>query len=87
MESDSTQVKIGFVNRITEVIENENKGKLSEFKDLGKKKLAYEIRKNTEGRYILFEFACNSELISELERVYRITTEVIKFVVVRKDEE
>ena len=54
---------------------------------MGKRKLAYEIKKNSEGIYVLINFEANPTLIKELERVYRITDEVIKFIVVRKDEE
>ncbi len=64
-----------------------NDGKVEEVKELGKKKLAYEIKKNKEGNYVAINFEANPELIKELERVYRITDEVIKFIVVKKDEE
>ena len=62
-------------------------GKVESVEELGTKKLAYEIRKNSEGIYVLINFEANPALIKELERVYRITDEVIKFIVVRKDEE
>ena len=65
---------------------NEN-GKVEEVVDMGKRKLAYEIKKNSEGIYVLINFEAAPSLIKELERVYRITDEVIKFIVVRKDEE
>ena len=61
-------------------------GKLEKVDELGKKRLAYEIKKNTEGYYVVFTFEANPEFISELERIYRITDEVIKFIVVKKDE-
>ena len=64
-----------------------NNGKVSSVEEIGKKKLAYEIKKNSEGIYVLINFEANPTLIKELERVYRITDEVIKFIVVRKDEE
>ena len=64
-----------------------NDGKLESIEDMGKRKLAYEIKKHKEGIYVLFNFEANPEHIKELERVYRITDEVIKFIVVRKDEE
>lgn len=54
---------------------------------MGNRKLAYEIGKNTEGYYVVFDFTAKPELITELERNYRITDEIIKFIVVRKDEE
>ena len=64
-----------------------NAGKVESVEELGKKKLAYEIKKNSEGIYVLINFEAEPSLIKELERVYRITDEVIKFIVVRKDEE
>lgn len=62
-------------------------GKVESVEEMGKRKLAYEIKKNSEGIYMLINFEANPTLIKELERVYRITDEVIKFIVVRKDEE
>ena len=62
-------------------------GKVESVEEMGKRKLAYEIKKNSEGIYVLINFEANPTLIKELERAYRITDEVIKFIVVRKDEE
>lgn len=62
-------------------------GKVEKVEELGKKKLAYEIRKHKEGNYVVINFEAKPELIKELERIYRITDEVIKFIVVRKDED
>ena len=59
-------------------------GKVEQVNELGKKKLAYEIKKNKEGYYVVYEFEANPSLISELERNYRIADEVIKFIVVKK---
>ena len=52
--------------------------------ELGKKKLAYEVKKNKEGYYVVYDFEANPNLIAELERNYRITDDVIKFIVVKK---
>ena len=63
-----------------------NSGKVDSVEEIGKKKLAYEIKKNKEGYYIVFKFEANPELITELERIYRITDEVIKFIVIKEEE-
>lgn len=63
---------------------NEN-GKVESVENIGKKKLAYEIKKFTEATYMLFNFEAKPESIAELERVYRITDTIIKFIVVRKE--
>ena len=52
---------------------------------MGKKKLAYEIKKFNEATYMLFNFEAKPDSIAELERVYRITDDIIKFIVVKKD--
>ena len=59
-------------------------GKLEQVNELGKKKLAYEVKKNKEGYYVVYDFEANPSLIAELERNYRITDEVIKFIVIKK---
>ena len=53
--------------------------------DLGEKKLAYEVRKSQRGYYYLIKFNAKSTSIAELERIYRITDEIIKFIVVREN--
>jgi len=72
------------IAKITDLI-NSN-GKLEKVDELGKKKLAYEIKKNSEGYYVVLNFEANPNLVAELERVYRITDEVIKFIVVREND-
>ena len=70
------------IDRFSTLINND--GKLEKVDELGKKKLAYEIDKNKEGFYVVFEFDANPSLIAELERNYRIADEVIKFITVKK---
>lgn len=72
------------VQKFTDLINTD--GKLEKADELGRKKLAYEIQKNTEGFYVVFYFEANPNLISELERIYRITDEVIKFMTVKVEE-
>ena len=62
---------------------NEN-GKVETVENMGKKKLAYNINKFNEGTYMLFNFEAKPDSIKELERVYRITDDIIKFIVVKK---
>ncbi len=64
---------------------NEN-GKVESVEHMGKKKLAYEIKKQAEGTYLLFNFEAKPDSIKELERVYRITDDIMKFIVVRKED-
>ena len=61
-------------------------GTVTSVEKMGKRKLAYEIQKQKEGFYIVIKFEAKPELIAELERNYRITDEVIKFMVVKEEE-
>ena len=61
-------------------------GKVDSVEEMGKRKLAYDIKKFTEGYYLVIKFEAKPELIAELERNYRITDEVIKFLVVKVEE-
>ena len=71
------------VEKFTTLI-SEN-GTVESTEEWGKKKLAYPIKKQNEGYYVLVNFTSNQEFIDELERVYNITDEVIKHIVVKKD--
>ena len=80
---DEDKVK-SLVDRFSDLI-NKN-GKVEKVDTLAKKKLAYEVKKNREGIYVVFYFEAEPTLIAELERNYRITDEVIKFIVVKVEE-
>ena len=69
--------------KFTDIINND--GKVEKIEDLGKKKLAYEVKKNKEGYYVVINFEANSDLIAELERNYRIMDEVIKFITIKEE--
>ena len=60
-------------------------GKVESVEEIGKKKLAYPVKKNPEGFYVLINFESDGSINSELERNFRITDEVIKFIVIKKD--
>ena len=54
---------------------------------LGRRKLAYLVRKFSEGNYVLMTIDADGKLVAELERRLRVTEPVIKFITVRMDEE
>jgi small subunit ribosomal protein S6 len=54
---------------------------------LGRRKLAYQVRKFNDGNYILLTLEANGAVVLELERRLRVTEQVIKFITVRMDEE
>ena len=72
------------VTKFTDLINND--GKVENVEEVGMKKLAYEIKKHSEGYYVVFTFEANPEHVSELERIYRITDSVLKFLTIRKED-
>jgi len=64
----------------------EQGGELLKTDKWGRKKLAYEVQKFSEGYYTLFEMNAGPTLIAELERRFRNNDAVIKYLSVRMDE-
>ncbi len=71
------------ITKFTDLINSD--GKVENVDEMGLRKLAYEIQKKSEGYYVVYSFEANPQLIAELERVYRITDGIMKFITVRKD--
>ena len=54
---------------------------------MGKRRLAYDVKKFQEGQYVLFTLTSDGKSVAELERRLRVAEPVIKFITVRTDEE
>ncbi len=62
-------------------------GSIKTTEKLGRRKLAYTVRKFNDGNYVLLTVDADGKLIAELERRLRVTEPVIKYITVRMDEE
>ena len=62
------------------------KGTVKSVDKMGKRRLAYVVRKFMDGFYVLMTVAGTGEMVHELERRLRVTEPVIKFITVRIDE-
>ena len=51
----------------------------------GRKRLAYEVQDQKEGYYVLMHFEAPADFPAELERNFKITEGVMKYLVTRKD--
>lgn len=65
----------------------EEKGaQIADIEQWGKRKLAYPIKKHTEGIYVIFTLEePSAEAVSELERRFKVSDSVIRFLTVRID--
>ena len=61
-------------------------GVVSEVEEWGKKKLAYEVQKQSEGFYYFIQFEAESNVPAVVEQDVRIMDNVLRFLCVRKDE-
>lgn len=78
---------IGSLNKeITELVEGTG-GSVVKTDDMGRRALAYQIKKFTEGYYFLFEIEGSGKEIAELERRMRVNDKIIRYLTVRVDEE
>lgn len=81
-EEDLDKLIEGFSGTVTT-----NGGEVKSVEKMGRRRLAYVVRKFQDGLYILMNVAADGKLIAELERRLRVTEQVIKFITVRTDEE
>jgi len=57
-------------------------GELESTEEWGKRKFAYEVQKQKEGYYVLMNFSANPDFPAELERNFKITEGILKYLVV-----
>lgn len=76
--------RTALIEKFTGIINND--GEVTKVDEWGTRKLAYEIKKVNEGYYVLVDFNANTELPKELERNFRISDDVLRYVVINKED-
>jgi small subunit ribosomal protein S6 len=61
-------------------------GEVEKVEEWGNKRLAYEIEKIREGYYVLVNFLANPTLPKELERNFKISDDVMRYIVINLEE-
>ena len=61
-------------------------GEVEKTEKRGRKRLAYEVKDFKEGFYVLTEFKADPAQITELERLVKLNDDVIRHIVIRKEE-
>jgi len=80
-EEETKQYVEKFANVITE-----QGGVITKMDLWGKRRLAYEVKKLKEGYYVLVLFQGEPAAAQELERIFKITESVIRYLVIRVDD-
>lgn len=60
-----------------------NGGEITKHDVMGKRRLAYEINKFRDGIYVLVNFNAAPEVVAELDRVMKISDEIIRYLIVQ----
>jgi small subunit ribosomal protein S6 len=81
-EEDADKLIAGFSATVTG-----GGGVVKSVEKMGRRKLAYMVRKFNDGNYVLMTIEAGGPVVLELERRLRVTEPVIKFITVRTDEE
>lgn len=70
------------ISRIKELITS-NGGEINEIEDWGRKRLAYMVNKNKIGYYAIFRFDALPDLVSKLERFYKLDESVLRYLTIK----
>ena len=81
-EEDVDKLIAGFATTVTN-----GGGTVKSTEKMGRRKLAYLVRKFNDGNYVLMTIDADGVVVAELERRLRVSEPVIKFITVRMDEE
>jgi len=80
LDEESTKA---VVEKFTSMIESN--GQLESIEEWGNRKLAYPINDKKEGYYVLVNYSAPAEFPREFERVFKITDDILKFLIIRKE--
>ncbi len=73
------------MTKVTTLIESVN-GTITEVKKWGKRRLAYEINDIKDGFYVVVTFDTDPSTITEIDRVLKLTEEILRFMITRDED-
>jgi small subunit ribosomal protein S6 len=73
------------IARFEDVVKNNN-GEVVKTDRWGKRRLAYEVDGKSDGFYVLMTFKSEKEATQELERLLRLSDDIIRHLVIKKEE-
>jgi small subunit ribosomal protein S6 len=79
-EADDKAVQ-AVTDRVSQVLQ-EHGGQVGAINKWGRRRLAYELKRQSEGFYVVVEFQAEPDAVKELDRVLMLVDEVIRFKVV-----
>jgi small subunit ribosomal protein S6 len=86
IDPDLTEDAYNLASEKLKGVVNANGGTVLTYVPWGKKRLAYPVKKRSQGLYVLMEYGGGPELVAELERNMRLDERVLKFITVKLDD-
>ena len=68
-----------------DLILKNNEGRTEKRENWGLRTLAYKIKKNRKGHYLLFNYECEPDAVIELERQLRLNEDVLRYLTIKID--
>lgn len=62
-----------------------NGGEVTDINEWGKRRLAYTVKNMNEGYYVLMQIKAEPAVVQDLERVFKITDEVIRYLITKQE--
>ena len=62
------------------------KGQVVKYTELGRKKLAYDVKKHNKGYYVQMDYAGTADLVAEVERNMRLDDRILKYITVKLED-
>ncbi len=74
----------GIIQNVQNLI-SDNSGQITKVDKWGKRRLAYEVKNNKEGYYVLLNYMANSQFIQKISQYCSLAEEIIKYMTVRAE--
>ena len=80
----SEEQNSSILERIQQIV-NTNDGQVVRINQWGRRRLAYPIEHQRDGFYVFFDMILTPETVSELDRNLKVTEEVLRHIIIRRD--
>lgn len=86
VRQDVSSAKVESLTEELSTLVSENGGSVEKVEQWGLRNLAYRIKKNRKGHYVLLNLDAPAAAVAELERIERINEDIIRIMTIRVEE-
>ena len=82
LEDEATNVVAENMKKVLE----SKKATINEVVNMGRRELAYEVKKFNNGSYFLFKITGDKEAVNEFDRIANINEDIIRHIIVKRED-